>query len=59
MKDYLIYSLRIPEELHKKLKEQAEKEKRSINTMILIMIEEYIKKNTQKWVFFCEEIYVK
>lgn len=48
MKDYLIYSLRIPEELHKKLKEQAEKEKRSINTMILIMIEEYIKKNTQK-----------
>lgn len=46
MKDYLIYSLRIPEELHKKLKEQAEKEKRSINTMILIMIEKYI--NEQK-----------
>ncbi len=45
MKDYLIYSLRIPEELHKELKEQAEDEKRSINTMILIMIEEYLKEH--------------
>ncbi len=47
MNNYLIYSLRIPEELHKKLKEQAEKEKRSINNMILIMIEKYIEKNSQ------------
>lgn len=43
MKNFLSFTLRIDEELHKKLKEQAEKEKRSINTMILIMIEEYLK----------------
>lgn len=46
MKDYVIFSLRIPEDLHEKLKSQAEKEKRSINNMILIMIEKYL--NEQK-----------
>lgn len=46
MKDYVIFSLRIPEDLHEKLKKQAEKEKRSINNMILIMIEKYL--NEQK-----------
>lgn len=43
MKEYVIFSLRIPDEIHIKLKKQAEKEKRSINNMILIMIENYIK----------------
>ncbi len=43
MKSNIIYSLRIPEELHEQLKKQADKEKRSINNMILIMIEKYLK----------------
>lgn len=43
MKDYVIFSLRIPDELHEELKEQAEEEKRSLNNMILVMIEKYLK----------------
>lgn len=43
MQDYLIFSLRIPEDIHEKLKEQAKNEKRSLNNMILVMIEKYIE----------------
>jgi predicted HicB family RNase H-like nuclease len=36
--------LRLPEELHRMLKEIAKKEKRSINSEILYIIEQYIRK---------------
>ena len=38
------FALRIPETLYEKLKELAEKERRSINSQIIHIIEEYIKK---------------
>lgn len=48
MKDYYIFSLRIPDDLHERIKEQAEKEKRSINTMIIITMEKYLDDEDKK-----------
>lgn len=57
MENVLSFTLRIDEKLMEEFKKYCEKEKRSANSQILILIEEYIKeqeKKAQKWVFLCE-----
>ena len=57
MENILSFTLRIDEKLMEEFKKYCEKEKRSANSQILLLIEEYIKeqeKKAQKWVFFCE-----
>ncbi len=39
--------LRLDTDLRNKLKEQADKEKRSVNNMIEVMIEEYLKNHSK------------
>lgn len=41
-------NIRIPEELWEKLKEIAEKEKRSMNSQLIYIIEKYIKEKEQQ-----------
>ncbi len=42
------FSLRLPDDLFKALKELAEKEQRSINAQIIYILIEYIKKAKQQ-----------
>lgn len=42
------FTLRIDEEIKKKLEEIAYKEKRSLNMMINIILENYVKENEKK-----------
>jgi len=44
----VMLNLRLPEELHKALKEIAEKERRSLNSQILIILELYVKQLREK-----------
>ncbi len=37
-------NLRLPEEVIKQLKEEAEKQKRSVNNLLEVIIDEYLKK---------------
>ena len=48
MKDELKFTLRIDKELHAKILRIAEKNKRSLNSELLCVIEEYVKKEEQK-----------
>ena len=41
-------SLRLPDELHKALKEIAEQERRSLNSQILIILELFVKQWKEK-----------
>jgi len=41
-------NLRLPDELHKALKEIAEKERRSLNSQLLIILEEFVKQWREK-----------
>lgn len=43
MKDILSFTLRIDKNIHEKLLEHAEKDKRSLNSEILYIIEKYIE----------------
>ena len=40
-------NLRLPEELHKAIRELAQKDKRSINSEILFILEEYVKQQQE------------
>lgn len=41
-------NIRVPEEIWEKIKEIAEKEKRSINSQIVYIMQEYIEKKDNK-----------
>lgn len=41
-------NIRVPEEIWEKIKEIAEKEKRSINSQIVYIMQEYIEKKDSK-----------
>lgn len=40
-------NIRVPEDIWEKIKEIAEKEKRSINSQIVYIMQEYIKKDSK------------
>ena len=46
MTDKIQVSLRLPEEVHKKLKAEAEKQKRSVNNLLEVIIDEYLKQKS-------------
>lgn len=48
MENILSFTLRIDEKLMEKFKKYCEKEKRSANSQILLLIEEYIKEQEKK-----------
>ena len=47
MTEKIQINLRLPEEVIKQLKEEAEKQKRSVNNLLEVIIDEYLK-NHQK-----------
>lgn len=47
MTEKIQVNLRLPEEVIKQLKEEAEKQKRSVNNLLEVIIDEYLK-NHQK-----------
>ena len=44
MTDKIQVNLRLPEAVVKQLKEEAEKQKRSVNNLLEVIIDEYLKK---------------
>lgn len=48
MKEELKFTLRIDKELHSKILRIAEKNKRSLNSELLCIIEDYVKKEEKK-----------
>ncbi len=44
MTDKIQVSLRLPEEVIAQLKDEAEKQKRSVNNLLEVIIDEYLKK---------------
>lgn len=42
------FSLRLPDEIYRAIKELAEKEKRSVNSQIIYILTEYLKKVMQQ-----------
>lgn len=44
MTDKIQVNLRLPEEVIKQLKEEAAKQKRSVNNLLEVIIEEYLQK---------------
>ena len=48
MKEILSFTLRIDKKLHEKILRIAEEEKRSLNSEILYILEEYIKEKGKK-----------
>ena len=44
MTEKIQINLRLPEEVIKQLKTEAEKQKRSVNTLLEVIIDEYLKK---------------
>ena len=44
MTDKVQVSLRLPEDVHQQLKKEAEKQKRSVNNLLEVLIDEFLKK---------------
>ena len=47
MTEKIQVNLRLPEEVIKKLKAEAEKQKRSLNNLLEVIIDEYLKNSNQ------------
>ena len=48
MTDKIQVSLRLPEEVITQLKKEAEKQKRSVNNLLEVIIDEYLKKQSEQ-----------
>ena len=48
MTDKIQVNLRLPEEVIKELKSEAEKQKRSVNNLLEVIIGEYLEKQKEK-----------
>lgn len=48
MTDKIQVNLRLPEDVIAKLKAEAESQKRSVNNLLEVIIDEYLKKNENK-----------
>ena len=44
MTDKVQVSLRLPKDVHQQLKKEAEKQKRSVNNLLEVLIDEFLKK---------------
>ena len=51
MTDKIQLCLRLPEEKISELKEEAKKQKRSVNNLLEVIIDEYLEKQKQNWYF--------
>lgn len=49
MTDKIQVNLRLPEEKISELKEEAKKQKRSVNNLLEVIIDEYLEKQKQNW----------